>query len=185
MASDSQMVNLALRDCNLVFEGLESIVDVGGGTGATAKIISDAFPHLKFIVFDRPQVVGNLPGTNTLTYVGGDMFKSIPEADAVILKWILHNWTDKDCIKILENCKEAISSNGKRGKVILIDIVINEKQDEHEFTNLKQLMNVNMACVNGKERSEEEWKKLFMEAGFKDYKITNLTGLLSLVEIYP
>ncbi|KAK7295464.1 hypothetical protein RJT34_18373 [Clitoria ternatea] len=185
MASDSQLINLALRDCNLVFEGLEYIVDVGGGIGTTAKFISQAFPHLKCIVFDRPQVVENLSGNNNLTYVAGDMFKSIPEADAVLLKWIFHNWTDKDCRKILENCKEAISNNGKRGKVIIIDVVINEKQEEHKVTELKLLMDVNMACVNGRERTEEEWKKLFIEAGFKDYKISPLTGYLSLIEIYP
>ncbi|KAK7340646.1 hypothetical protein VNO77_21355 [Canavalia gladiata] len=185
MTSDSQMSNLALRDCNFAFEGLESIVDVGGGTGTTAKIICEAFPPLKCIVFDRPQVVENLSGTNNLTFVGGDMFKSIPKADAVLLKWILHNWTDKDCITILKNCKEAISSNGKGGKVILIDVVINEKQDEHKVSELKLLMDVNMACLNGKERNEEEWKKLFLEAGFKDYKISPLTEYLSLIEIYP
>ena len=86
MASDSQMVKLALRDHILIFEGLESIVDVGGGTGTTAKIISETFPKLKCIVFDRPQVVENLSGSKNLSYVGGDMFKSIPKADAVLLK---------------------------------------------------------------------------------------------------
>ncbi|XP_061366005.1 isoflavone 7-O-methyltransferase-like [Gastrolobium bilobum] len=185
MASDSRILNLALRDYNLVFEGLEFIVDVGGGTGTTAKLISETFPYLKFIVFDRPQVVENLPGSNNLTYVGGDMFQSIPKADAVLLKWILHNWTDNDCRKILEKCKEAISNDGKRGKVILIDIVINEKRDEHEITQTKLLMDVAMACLNGKERTEEEWKKLFMEAGFQDYKISPLTGYLSVIEVYP
>nr|KYP64756.1 Isoflavone-7-O-methyltransferase 9 [Cajanus cajan] len=185
MVDDSQISNLALRDCKLVFEGLESIVDVGGGTGTTATIISQAFPNLKCIVFDRPQVVHNLSGTNNLAFVGGDMFSSIPKADAVLLKWILHNWSDKDCVKILKNCKEAISTNGKKGKVIIIDVVINENQDQHEVTELKLLMDVNMACVNGKERSEEEWMKLFKEAGFQGHKISLLTGYLSLIEIYP
>ena len=87
MASDSQMMNLALRDCNWVFEGLETIVDVGGGTGITAKIICEAFPKLKCIVLERPHVVDqNLSGCNNLKYVVGDMFKSIPKADAVLLK---------------------------------------------------------------------------------------------------
>jgi len=86
MASDSQMMNLALRGCNWVFEGVESIVDVGGGTGTTARAICDAFPNVKCTVFDRPQVVENLSGTNNLRYVGGDMFESIPKADAVLLK---------------------------------------------------------------------------------------------------
>nr|Q84KK5.1 RecName: Full=Isoflavone 7-O-methyltransferase; AltName: Full=Daidzein 7-O-methyltransferase [Glycyrrhiza echinata]BAC58012.1 S-adenosyl-L-methionine: daidzein 7-0-methyltransferase [Glycyrrhiza echinata] len=185
MASDSQMINLALRDCNSGFEGVESIVDVGGGIGTTAKIICDTFPNLKCIVFDRPKVVENLSGTNNLSYVGGDMFQSVPKADAVLLKWILHNWTDNDCRRILEKCKEAVSSDGEKGKVIIIEMVINENQDEHEITGTKLLMDVNMACLNGKERSEEEWKKLFIEAGFRDYKISPLTGFLSLIEVYP
>jgi len=86
MASDSKMINLALKDCKLVFEGLESIVDVGGGNGTTGKIICEIFPNLKCIVFDRPKVVENLCGNKNLTYVGGDMFISVPKADAVLLK---------------------------------------------------------------------------------------------------
>lgn len=185
MASDSKLINLALRDCDFVFDGLESIVDVGGGTGTTAKIICETFPKLKCIVFDRPQVVENLSGSNNLTYVGGDMFTSIPNADAVLLKYILHNWTDKDCLRILKKCKEAVTNDGKRGKVTIIDMVIDEKKDENQVTQIKLLMDVNMACLNGKERNEEEWKKLFIEAGFQHYKISPLTGFLSLIEIYP
>ncbi|KAK7394403.1 hypothetical protein VNO78_14931 [Psophocarpus tetragonolobus] len=186
MASDSEMMNLALNDCNGFFEGLESIVDVGGGTGVTTKIICQAFSNMKCIVFYLPHVVENLQGSNNFTYVGGDMFKSIPKADAVLLKLTLHNWSDNDCKKILENCREAISSKGKRGKVIVIDVVINEKQDDHEVTGLKHLLNICMACLhNGKERTEEEWKKLFVEAGFQSYKIFPFSGYLSLIEIYP
>jgi len=86
MACDSQMMNVALRGCNWVFEGVESIVDVGGGTGTTAKAVCDAFTNVKCTVFDQPHVVEKLSGTNNLTYVGGDMFKSIPKADVVLLK---------------------------------------------------------------------------------------------------
>lgn len=65
-------------------------------------------------------------------------------------------------------------------------MVINEKQDEQKITELKLLWDVSMACAfNGKERNEEEWNKLFMEAGLQDYKISPLTGYLSLIEIYP
>ena len=61
-------------------------MDIIGGTRTTAKIICEAFPNLKCIVFDRPQVVENLSGSNNLTFVGGDMFKSIPKADSILLK---------------------------------------------------------------------------------------------------
>jgi 2,7,4'-trihydroxyisoflavanone 4'-O-methyltransferase/isoflavone 4'-O-methyltransferase len=62
------------------------LVDVGGGTGVVAKLIHEAFPDIKCTVLDQPQVVGNLTGNKNLNFVGGDMFKSIPHADAVLLK---------------------------------------------------------------------------------------------------
>ncbi|MED6217729.1 hypothetical protein PIB30_020360 [Stylosanthes scabra] len=101
MACDSQMVNLALKDCKSVFEGIESAVDVGGGNGATAKIIYEAFPELKFIVFDLPSVVADLQGIGNLSYVGGDMFQSIPQADAVLLK--VQHLSEKLCQTKPEN----------------------------------------------------------------------------------
>ncbi|KEH30982.1 isoflavone-7-O-methyltransferase 9 [Medicago truncatula] len=186
MESDSHVVRLALRDCNSVFEGIGSLVDVGGGTGNTAKIICEAFPELKYTVLDLPQVVSGLTGSINLSFVGGNMFKSIPQADTVLLKWVLHNWGDDDCIKILKNCKKAISGKEKGGKVIIIDVVINEKQDEHEMTEVKLLLDVvMMTSLNGKERNEKEWKQLFLQAGFKYYKIFPTFGFRSLIELYP
>ncbi|KAL2321109.1 hypothetical protein Fmac_030078 [Flemingia macrophylla] len=44
MAADSAMFKLALRECTHVFEGLSSLVDVGGGTGAVTRLIHEAFP---------------------------------------------------------------------------------------------------------------------------------------------
>nr|XP_025692277.2 isoflavone 7-O-methyltransferase [Arachis hypogaea] len=186
MASDSQMVKLALKDHNAVFEGLESIVDVGSGNGTVSKIISDMFPKLKCIVFDLPHVVENFSGTNSnnLSFIGGDMFNFIPEADAVLLKWILHDWDEEHCVKILKKCKDAISNNTKGGKAIVIDLVINEKQDEFGLTQMKLRMDIAMTTLNGKERSEEEFKKLFLEAGFEDYKIFPLTGMYSLIVVF-
>ncbi|WJX49287.1 Isoflavone 4'-O-methyltransferase [Trifolium repens] len=75
MEADSQMFKLALKDCKHVFEGLETLVDVGGGTGVVAKLIHEVLPDIKCTVLDQPQVVGNLTGNKNLNFVGGDMFK--------------------------------------------------------------------------------------------------------------
>nr|APR63646.1 6a-hydroxymaackiain methyltransferase family protein-like 1 [Populus tomentosa] len=186
MACDSQMMNMVIRDCKPIFEGLNSMVDVGGGTGSLSRIISEAFPHMKCTVLELPQVITNLEGTKNLNYVGGDMFQHIPSADAVLLKLIFHGWSDEDCLKILKKCKEAISSKEKGGKVIIVDVVIDEKKDEKELTETKLLFDMLMMVVAaGKERSVKEWEKLFLEAGFSHYKITPLFGLRSLIEVYP
>jgi len=38
------------------------------------------------------------------------------------VQWILHDWGNEDCIKILKKCKEAIPSKENGGKVIIIDV---------------------------------------------------------------
>ncbi|QHO09323.1 Isoflavone 7-O-methyltransferase [Arachis hypogaea] len=184
-----KMIKLALKDHNMVFEGLETIVDVGGGNGTTALIISEKFPALKCIVFDLPMVVESLKGCNNLSFVGGDMFESIPKADAILLKLVLHNWSDDNCVKILRNCKDAVNTSSKiknKGKIIILEAVINEEQDEPEITRLKFLMNISMHIIlHGKERTKKEWESIFYEAGLYNYKISPFTGHLSLIEVYP
>ena len=84
------------------------------------------------------------------------------------MQTILHDWSDEYCIKILKTCKDSVSSKGKKEKVIIIDIVINEKHDERDMTQAKLCMDITMMAFDGKERTEKEWKQLFLEAGFKD-----------------
>lgn len=86
------------------FDGMESLVDVGGGTGAMIAEIVKGNPHIRGINFDLPHVVATAPEHQGVEHVGGDMFVHIAEADAVIMKWILHDWGDEDCVKILRNC---------------------------------------------------------------------------------
>ncbi|KAI3862897.1 hypothetical protein MKX03_014853 [Papaver bracteatum] len=110
------------------FNGVESLVDVGGGTGTLIAEIVKANPHIRGINFDLPHVVATAPEQQGIEHVGGDMFVHIVEADAVIMKWIMHDWTDEDCVKILRNCHKAIAKN-KNGKVIIVDCVLRPDAD--------------------------------------------------------
>ncbi|KAK7260610.1 hypothetical protein RIF29_26807 [Crotalaria pallida] len=189
MTRDAELVaSVLMGKCKEVFDGMESLVDVGGGTGAMAKAIASSFPQLECIVYDLPHVVAGLQGSvDNLKYVGGDMFEAIPPANAILLKWILHNWNDEECVNILKKCKEAITSKGKEGKVVIIDIVIsdNEKRDG-ELVDTQLFFDMQMmALFTGKERNEKEWAKLIFSAGFSDYKIYPILGVRSLIEIHP
>lgn len=83
---------MVIDECKGVFDGLESLVDVGGGTGTVAKAIAGAFPDMECTVLDQPHVVASLQGTNNLKFVGGDMFESVPPANAILLKVRTHNY---------------------------------------------------------------------------------------------
>ena len=89
MASDSQLIaKVILDEYKEVFEGLNSLVDVGGGTGIMAKAIAKKFPNMSCTVFDLPHVVSNLQGSDDLIrFIGGSVFSDpIPPADAILLK---------------------------------------------------------------------------------------------------
>ncbi|XP_022986324.1 probable O-methyltransferase 3 [Cucurbita maxima] len=189
MVCDSEMIGkIVTEKCSGVFEGLKSLVDVGGGTGVMANAIAEAFPHITCTVFDLPQVVSNQQRTaKNLRFIGGDMLEAkIPPANAVMLKWVLHNWDDEQSIKILKKCKDAIPSRAEGGKLVIIDMVLDNEMEERESTETQLLFDVLMMVnLHGKERNEKEWKNLFMEAGFSDYTIVCKLGLRSLIEVYP
>jgi hypothetical protein len=100
-------------------------------------------------------------------------------------QWILHDWHDDECVKILKNCKQAIPPRDAGGKIIIIDMVVGSEPSDIKHAETQVLFDLMMMNVNGVERDENEWKKIFFEAGFKDYKIIPLLGVRSIIELYP
>lgn len=90
MASDTRLISSLLVSSNEfkgLIDGVESLVDVGGGDGTMAKAIVEAYPKVNVMVFDLPHVVGKLQGNGeNLSYVSGDMFEKIPHAQVALLK---------------------------------------------------------------------------------------------------
>nr|TKV94009.1 hypothetical protein SEVIR_9G267900v2 [Setaria viridis] len=186
MAADSRiLMRVVLKECGEVFGGIDSLVDVAGGIGGAATVIASAFPSLKCSVLDLPHVVAKAPSGSNVQFVAGDMFQRIPPANAVFLKWILHDWGDDECINILKNCKQAIPSRDAGGKVIIIDIVVGSKSSDVKLLETQVLCDFDIMKIGGVERDEQEWKKIFLEAGFNDYTIMPVLGLRSIIVLYP
>ncbi|CAN6702178.1 unnamed protein product [Malus baccata var. baccata] len=167
------------------FDGVGSLVDVGGGTGSAVAEIVKSYPNIKGFNFDLPHVVATAPVYHGVSHVGGDMFEgSIPNADAVFMKWIMHDWSDNDCIKILKNCRKAIPE--KSGKIIIVDIVL-EPNGEGILDDTRLVFDLLMIAhtSGGRERTETEWKNILEEGGFPRYKVIKIPALASIVEAYP
>ncbi|CAI9089297.1 OLC1v1023849C2 [Oldenlandia corymbosa var. corymbosa] len=183
MSRDSSlMVRALLHDYKFMFEGLTSLVDVGGGIGTVARELSATFPSLECVVFDLPHVVSNQKGTKNLSFLAGSMFETIPSANAVLLKWILHDWSDENCVKILKNCKRAIPAKEEGGKVFIIEDVVG-CQKEAANSSLKDM--TMMVLFNGKERTPKEWTTLFSDAGFNESRTFPVLGTKCIIELYP
>ncbi|CAO2202087.1 unnamed protein product [Urochloa humidicola] len=189
LASDSQVVlDFVATRCREVFDGITSLVDVGGGIGIAARTIAKAFPHIKCSVLDLPSVISSVqPVDGTIEYIAGDMMDSIPPTDAVLLKYVLHDWNDEECVKILTQCKKAIcrSRDPTGGKVIIIDTIVGSASKASMLEVQVSLDLLMMVMTSGKERDEHEWRKIFKGAGFGHYNARPVMGFLSIIELYP
>ncbi|KAF0897211.1 hypothetical protein E2562_034522 [Oryza meyeriana var. granulata] len=184
-AHDNQGIGTVLRECRDIFRGLQSLTDCCGGDGTTARAIVKAFPHIKCTVLDLPKVIDKAPVDGVIDYVAGDLFHAVPPAQAVLLKLVLHFWSDEDCVKILSQCKKAIPTRKKGGKVIVIDILVEPSLGPIVFEAQVLMDMAMMVNTRGRQRDENEWRDLFFKAGFSDYKIAKKLGARAVFEVYP
>jgi hypothetical protein len=171
------------------FSRVVTLVDVGGSHGHLLAAILKANPKLKGVLFDLPQVleqarnapyVGDRRVAGRIELTPGDFFQSVPRgADAYIMKYILHDWDDDLCVKILENCRRAMAANGR---VLVVDTVIPPGNDPH----WGKLLDINMLVgPGGRERTRSEFVALFARAGLKLKRIIPTASPLSIVEGVP
>ncbi|KAL0438070.1 UNVERIFIED_CONTAM: Caffeic acid 3-O-methyltransferase [Sesamum latifolium] len=180
MAAHSTML---MRKAVKVYDGfarLGSIVDVGGGTGATLAMIIANYPSIHGINFDLPQVVQNAPTYNGIEHIGGDMFVEVPKGDAILLKFVLHNWDDEKCVKLLKNCYKALPNNGK--VIVMDDMLPDSLQTSPHAKYIFALNAVMLTVFEGKERTEDELKALATKAGFAEFKVVCCVYDMTIIE---
>ncbi|KAL3531119.1 hypothetical protein ACH5RR_010441 [Cinchona calisaya] len=165
------------------FDGVKEVVDVGGGLGATLACIISKYPNIQGINFDLPHVIDNAPARPGVEHVGGDMFESVPKGEVILMKWILHDWSDGHCQKLLENCFKASPDHGK---VILVEAVLPETPDPDLLSKVGFQSDMSMMAINpgGKERTEKEFEALAKEAGFTAIKLMCRAYSDWVIELY-
>nr|CAB3501600.1 unnamed protein product [Digitaria exilis] len=166
MASHSEIVTKKLLELYRGFDGVDVLVDVGGGTGATLQMITARHKHLRGVNYDLPHVIAQAPIVEDRFFFKKKLiqtvfFLQIKNVCAVVL----HLWRDEECIKILENCHSALPANGK---VIIIEFVLPSSPETTPAA--KGAFNLDVVMLNrlagAKERTEREIADLAAEAGF-------------------
>ena len=166
MASMSAPV---IRDAVEVIDtaGATTVVDVGGAHGSFALALLAKHPGLDAVVLDLPHA---LPGARAaaverglddrFTAVAGDFFQAVPPGDIMLLKFILHDWSDEECVRILSNCRDALRPGGR---VVITEIVIDD-----QAAGIAPLMDIAMLVTAGsRERTLAEFDDLLSRAGLR------------------
>jgi ubiquinone/menaquinone biosynthesis C-methylase UbiE len=173
------------------FSTLERVVDVGGGNGALLGCILQAHPHVRGILFELPQVTKRAVTTlrelgleDRCEFVGGDFFEEVPgDADAYLLKHVIHDWDDARATEILKTCHRAMKPEAK---LLVIEGVYPRRIDASEASRSATYNDVNMlVCTGGRQRSEAEMKNLYAAAGFQITRIVPTTTPISIIEGAP
>jgi hypothetical protein len=166
------------------FSGINQLTDIAGGHGYLLAQVLKANPDMKGILFDVPSVIAGAGGlleaegvAGKVEKVSGDFFSAVPEnADAYMMKHIIHDWDDARAAKILQNIEKAMSPGGK---VLIIEVVVPEGNEPH----YSKLLDLEMlTSPGGLERTADEYRELLAAAGLRLTRIVPTKSPFSIIE---
>jgi hypothetical protein len=166
------------------FAGARKVVDVGGSLGVFLTAVLQQEPAARGVLYDLPQVVEGAQAAlqaagvaERVERIGGSFFESVPKGgDVYLIKHILHDWSDDECVKILQNVREAMLPDGR---VVVVEMPI----ESGGPPSPAPLLDLNMlVMLTGKERTTAEYGELFARAGLKLAGITRTPSPFAVLE---
>lgn len=167
--------------------GAKTLVDVAGGQGSLLAMILRANPEVKGTLFDQPRTIERARAAGLADAEGlagrlslepGDLFERVPAGhDAYLLKWILHDWTDEEAVRILRVVREAAGAPDRRLFVVEMLIEPGNRPSPAKVLDISML-----AMTGGRERTEAEYGALLAAAGFRLVRTVPTASPYSVLE---
>lgn len=162
------------------FDGVRTVADIAGGTGALLTAILAAHDQMRGILFDLPAGVVDAPAAmkaagvaDRVTIVEGSFFDPVPGgADLYLLKSIVHDWDDKPATVILKSCAAAM---GSHSRLVVIERDFPEHATAEALGTLMSDLNM-MVVLGGRERTDDEYAALLADA---DLRFTRAIAMAS------
>ncbi len=147
------------------WEDVQTVVDVGGGTGALLAAILQTHPHVHGILIDFQRAVANAKQTfddagvaDRVTVAGQSFFNPLPTGhDVYLLNRVLHDWPDEEALALLKRCAEAIGATGTTGRIVVVGSVSPESSSGG--------LAPDTVLVGGKNRGLPQFTELARQAG--------------------
>ncbi|KAI1105364.1 putative O-methyltransferase [Jackrogersella minutella] len=163
--------------------GDKTVIDIGGGGGALIELLLRNHAKMQGGIYDLPSVIAHvsdafLPGgrcedlaprVSQGNLIAGDFLKWVPPSEVYTIKWVLHDWTDEDALTILRNTRQAMVP-GPASRLVVLESLLSDGR----MGRLSRYGEINMMMtINGRERTEPQWRDLAQRAGWR------------IAEIYP
>ena len=166
------------------FSQIGILADVAGGYGHLLAGIMKNHPEMRGILFDLKPVCEEAKdflaksGVNErVEAVCGNFFEKVPvKADVYMLKHIIHDWNDAECVRILKNIRREMPTGAK---ILILEVVLPETSEPH----FGKIMDMEMlVSPGGVERTAAEFEQLLTDSGLKLNRIIATESIISIVE---
>lgn len=169
----AELTRLEVQEvCPLLgLDGVERVVDVGGGSGELLVVLLREHPGLHAVLVELAHAVDaarvrldDAGLASRCELVVGDFFRSVPPGgDAYILKNVIHDWGDDEARVVLGRCRDAM---GERGRLLLVDRILPDRFGRTAADQAAARADLTMLVAQGgRERTEAELRELLGSAG--------------------
>jgi len=161
------------------------ICDIAGGQGALLAEILKSRPNLKGVLVDSAPTLEHardylqVQGVqHRVDVTPGDLLGEInARADLYLLKWILHDWDDATCVRIVRTVAKTMPA-GSRLLVIEGSLGRNNVDPRFSMIDLQMLV----VTEGGRERSSDQLMAILVEAGLLAGQTRHATTGLALLD---
>ncbi|HEY7119463.1 MAG TPA: methyltransferase [Tepidisphaeraceae bacterium] len=153
----------------LSMEGVNTVLDVGGGTGIYSIALLQRHPGLRAIIFDRTEVLkvaaemGAAYGvSDRLELLAGDMFTDdLPAGcQVVLLSNVLHDWDVPQCQALVNRCAAILPASGR---VVVHDVFLDD--DLGGPLAVALYSSSLFSLTEGRAYSAQEYRQMLRSAG--------------------
>lgn len=164
--------------------GFKLIADIGGGHGQLLGAVLQVAPQARGLLFDLEKVLEGahaelsaLGVASRVEKVAGSFFDGVPSgADLYLMKHILHDWDDQQCVQILGHVRQAMSSESK---LLIVEMLMAEPPEKSDAA----MMDLNMLVMTGgRERTASHYQRLLEASGLRMVRVVKTEGAYQLVE---
>jgi hypothetical protein len=161
------------------------VCDIAGGVGGVLAEVLRRRPEVRGILVEAPSVLpeaarflNQLGLADRVELREGDLFGDLTAtADVYLLKWILHDWDDAACVRLLRNVASAMPIGSK---LVVIEGVQERNATHQRFSPIDLQMLV--VTDGGRERSIVELQDLLIAAGLRPLSVRRTPADLALLE---
>jgi hypothetical protein len=161
------------------------VCDIAGGVGAVLAEVLRRRPELRGVFIEAPLVLpeaarylDSLGLTGRIELRQGDLFGDLrATADVYLLKWILHDWDDASCVRLLRNIAATMPAGAK---LVVIEGIQEHARAHSRFSPIDLQMLV--VTEGGRARSVVEIQTLMSHAGLRPTIVRRTPADLALLE---